>query len=180
MNHVSLPMPLFSVSEIKEFSAQCQRGRFISSRFIAEAKHRVVKRTAFHNLPNMLLSDEVDADGRRPFGKEILVAKIYGIQQGIAVLSLDDRIPYHAHLSGFLSACESTGNECISSIQTYFIPRVPGITDNCQVSFSWCPADATPVQLMIDGCGVSKTLYFSGERAEKLKAFLQYFLGTPP
>ena len=179
MNHPSLPMSLFSVSEIKEFSAQCRRGQFISSRFIAEAKHRVVKKTRFHTLPNMLLSDEVDVDSR-PFGKEILVAKIYGIQQGMAVLSLDDRIPYHAHLSGFLSACESTGNECVSSIQTYFIPRVPGTTDNCQVSFSWRPEEATPVQLVIDGCGVSRTLLFSGERAEKLKAFLQYFLGTPP
>ena len=179
MSHVSLPIPLFSVSEIKEFSAQCRRGRFISSRFIAEAKHRVVKKTEFHALPNMLLSDEVDV-GSRPFGKEILVAKIYGIQQGIAVLSLDDRIPYHAHLSGFLSACESTGDECVSFVETYFIPRVPGTTDNCRVSFSWCLTDATPVQLMIDGCGVSKKLRFSGERAEKLKAFLQYFLGTPP
>lgn len=179
MNHASLPVSLFSISEISELSARCQGGRFISSQFIAEAKHRIAKKTAFHTLPSMLLFNETDA-GARPFGKEILVAKIYGIQQGMAVLSLDDRIPYHAHLSGFLSACELAGNECVSFIQTYFIPRVPGTTENCRVSFSWHPADVTPVQLTINGCGVSKDLRFSGERAEKMKAFLQYFLGTPP
>ncbi len=176
MIDIGVLTPLVSASEIEELFVQCQSGKFVFSRFLTEMKSRMVKQSPFHNFPSLLLSTEIDTDAR-PFGKEIMVAKLYGIQRGMAVLSLDDRISYHAHLSGFLSACDSAEDETAFSVQTYFIPRVVGVSDNCHVSFSWRSSWNSSVRLAIDGCGVAKTVLFSDERARKLQMFLGYFLG---
>lgn len=174
MNDMSVSVPLFSVAESVDLINRCQRGALIFSAFIGEAKQRLIATSSFYGLPMLLLFSETDTVGR-PFGKESLLAKLYGIQPGLMALSLDSRIDYHAHLSGFLTVRRQTLGVSKVAVQTYFIPRVPGVSADCEVFFSWNQSTPSSVLLTVNGCGITKVVSFSGERAERLRAFLLYF-----
>lgn len=174
MNNAVASLPLFSVTELDEIFDRFRRGKLTFPAFLGDAKHKLTSVSSFHSLPMLLLFSEMDADGR-PFGKESLQAKLYGIQPGLMALSLDDRIDYHSHLSGFLSVCHEVDGGWRSSVQVYFIPRVTGVSADSEVVFSWEESVPASVRLVIHGCGVVRDISFFGERAERLRLFISHF-----